>query len=146
MRQPNSTVALPGRWTKPTAPEHAENEFRKAFTASERAAISKALEREDLKKHQGKKLPQNIGEVSRHERETSSKIAKAAGFRNPETMRQAQTVAERGTPELQAAMDRGEVSISAASKIASQPAADQKQFLEMPKDERREVIRQDSEA
>ena len=125
------------------AGEYAENEFRKQFTKSERAAIGKALEADDdYKKQQGKrtdKLPEKIPEVSKEMRQ---KIATAAGFGNETTMRQAQTVIDKGVAELKAAMDSGDLSTSAAAMIASQPKDDQKRIVKMPKDERRTVIRQ----
>jgi hypothetical protein len=39
-------------------------------------------------------------------------------------------------------MDRGDVSISAAAKIASQPKAEQQRIVQMPKDQQREVVKQ----
>jgi hypothetical protein len=78
--------------------------------------------------------------VSKHQRKTSPKIARATGFGNPETMRQAQKVASRGAPETVAAMDAGDLSISAAAAIASQPKADQRRIVALPKDERSSAI------
>jgi ParB family chromosome partitioning protein len=124
------------------AGEYAENEFRKQFTASERAAIGKAVEAE-VGKRQGQRtdqLPENFREVKG--RETKEIAAKPAGFGNERTYRQAAMVVERGSPDLVAAMDRDVVSIAAAAAIARQPKEDQAQILAMPKEERREVVRQ----
>jgi hypothetical protein len=74
--------------------------------------------------------------------ETVDIAAQRAGFGNSETYRQAAMVVERGSPDLVAAMDRNEVSIAAAAAIARQPKEDQAQILAMPKEERREVVRQ----
>ena len=147
------------------AGEYAENEFRKAFTVSEREALSRALEAESLKKHQGartdrggsysgfslednqkignnsKLLQQNIAEVPPSQRQTRVDIAKAAGFGNPETMQQARRVVEKGAPETIAAMDAGDLSIAAAAAVSSQPKEDQARIVSMPKDERKTVIR-----
>lgn len=124
------------------AGEYAENEFRKQFTSSERAAIGKAIEAELLAK-QRKPGPKSSAIADDLPAARSVDIAaKRAGFKSAETFERAKKVVERGIPELQAAMDEGEVTISAAAKIATQPPADQKRIVKMPKDERREVVRQ----
>ena len=124
------------------AGEYAENEFRKQFTATERVALGEALEREELKKHQGKRTAEPVEHIPQVPGEkTRSKIAKMAGFGNETTMRQAQRVVERGAPETIKAMDAGEISISAAAAIASQPKKDQAAIVAMPTDERRTVVR-----
>lgn len=132
--------------------EHDENEFRKDFTTSERVAITDAI-REQIGKRQGKRtdkekgkgksaekteLPHNRGEVpkdDRHQRETAEKAAKAAGFENREAYRRAKTVVANGAPELVEAMDRGEVSPSAAAEVAR-----------LTRDEQREVLKKGPEA
>jgi ParB family chromosome partitioning protein len=125
------------------AGEYAENEFRKQFTASERIAIGEAMEREEFKKHQGKRTDKLVPDSAQVDHEkTRDKIARAVGFGGHETMRQAQQVTKKGAPELIAAMDTGEVSIDAAAKIASQPKAEQKRIVELPRDERREAVKQ----
>jgi ParB family chromosome partitioning protein len=131
-----------------TAGEYAENEIRKDFTASERVAIGKALEAE-LGDRQGKRtdmeLPQNIAEVEPG-LETREIAAKKAGFGNRTTYEQAKRVVEQGVPELVEAMDAGEVSISAASVIASEPSDRQGQVVQMPRELRRQVVREIREA
>ena len=121
------------------AGEYAENEFRKQFTTSERSAIAFALEAEEFEKHQGRKLQEYIPEVKRLQ--TRDLIAERAGFGNQKTMAQAARVVERGAPEVIRAMDQGDLSISAAAAIASQPKEEQERIVEMPVDERREVVR-----
>jgi hypothetical protein len=49
--------------------------------------------------------------------------------------------AERGAPELIEAMDKGEVSINAAAKIASQPKDEQKRIVQLPADKRASTVR-----
>ena len=49
---------------------------------------------------------------------------------------------DAGAPELVAAMDSGEVSISAAAVIASEPPERQGQIVQMPGELRRQVIRE----
>ena len=131
-----------------TAGEYAENEIRKDFTASERVAIGKALETE-LGDRQGKRtdmeLPQNIAEVEPG-LETREIAAKKAGFGNHTTYEQAKLVVDQGTPELVEAMDAGDVSISAASVIASEPPERQAQIVQMPRELRRHVVREIREA
>lgn len=111
--------------------EHAENEVRKDFTVSERVAISKAIEdeignrrgqRTDLKEQgQGDflepELSKNFCEVG--SKRTDQVVAKKAGFGNETTLRQAKAVVEKGEPELIAAMDRGDIAISTAAKLAT---------------------------
>jgi ParB family chromosome partitioning protein len=136
------------------AGEFAENEFRKNFTKSERIAIGKALEAEAGERRGrpsaekaadsiGLKIQENFPEFPKAQ--TRDLAAKVAGFQNPRTYEQAKKVVQSGTPELTAAMDKGEVSVSAASKIASKPADEQRRILAMPKDERRTVLARASE-
>ena len=101
------------------AGEYAENEVRKDFTPSERVAIADAV-RAEIGSRQGQRtdrtgLPENVPEVSTR-RETRVIAAHKAGFGNETTYRQARTVVERGAPNVVAAMDAGEVSISAAAR------------------------------
>ena len=122
------------------AGEYAENEFRKQFTPSERKAIAEAVEK-DYGKRQGQRtdqLPPNLAEVQRGE--TRDKAAAAVGFKHS-TYDKVKTVTDRGAPELIAAMDKGEIKIDAAAKIASQPKPEQKRIVAMPKDEQREVVK-----
>lgn len=118
--------------------EKAENEIRKDFTASERVAIAKAIE-EALGNRQGQRtdkvtgeLPQFFGEVKG--KETAQIAAKAAGFGNVETYRQAKTVIKEAIPELVNAVDRGEIAISTAAKLAKAITDAQKEAVAKPKD------------
>jgi ParB family chromosome partitioning protein len=133
--------------------EHAENEIRKDFTPSERVAIAKAIEdeignrrgqRTDLKSEDQSdliehELPENLPEVEAG-KETRQIAAAKAGFGNETTYRQAKTVVEHAEPELVEAMDRGDVAISTAAKLAkTEPdlqrtaAADPKKAIELAK-------------
>ena len=131
-----------------TAGEYAENEIRKDFTPSERVAIGKALEVE-LGDRQGQRtdreLPEYIPEVEPGV-ETREFAAKKAGFGNYKTYEQAKKVVDQGAPELVAAMDAGEISINAASVIASEPPERQSQVVQMPRELRRQVVREIREA
>lgn len=157
------------------AGEFAENEVRKDFTPSERAAIAEAIEK-GIGNRKGQRTdlepPQNFAEVEpartmaelREDNpevepglssaepvqnfaqvtpgiETREIAAKRAGFGNRTTYEQARKVVEKGTPELVAAMDSGEVSISAAAVIATEPAARQAEILKQPGEIRREITR-----
>ncbi|MCC6394013.1 MAG: ParB N-terminal domain-containing protein [Bryobacterales bacterium] len=125
------------------AGEFAENDVRKDFTPSERAAIGKAIEA-GIGNRQGRRtdmeLPGNFPEVEPGA-ETREIAARKAGFGNAKTYEQAKRVVEKGTPELVAAMDSGEVSISAAAVIATEPAARQAEILKQPGEIRREITR-----
>ena len=124
------------------AGEYAENEFRKQFTPSERAAIGKAIEAElGTKERRGNPQFSAIAEDSPKGNSVDI-AAKRAGFKSAETYERAQKVVELGAPELVQAMDAGDLSISAAAAIASQPKADQAAIVAMPKDERATVVRQ----
>jgi ParB family chromosome partitioning protein len=125
------------------AGEYAENEFRKQFTASERTAIAEAIERELGNRHGGnRKSTSANAELDRLPKgNTVDLAARRAGFKSAETFERARTVTAKGTPELVAAMDQGDLSIAAAATVASQPTAEQKRIVRMPKDEQREVIR-----
>jgi ParB family chromosome partitioning protein len=102
--------------------EYAENEFRKDFTPSERAAIGKAIEKELGDRKPGPKCGP-IGPQLPSDR-TADIAAPRSGFTDRKTFERAKTVVERDAPELIAAMDTGEVLIDAAAKIARQPKAD----------------------
>jgi ParB-like chromosome segregation protein Spo0J len=123
------------------AGEYAENEFRKDFTPSERAAIGRVIE-EELGNRKGQRTDLSANAEKLGRGNTVDLAAKRAGFASAETFERAKAVIDKGTPELQAAMDKGNVSISAAAKIASQPKAEQVRIVNMPKDEQREVVRQ----
>ena len=90
-------------------------------------------------------LPENIPEVEPGV-ETREFAAKKAGFGNYKTYEQAKKVVDQGAPELVAAMDAGEISINAASVIASEPPERQSQVVQMPRELRRQVVREIREA
>lgn len=146
------------------AGEFAENEVRKDFTPSERAAIGKAIEA-GIGNRQGQRTdiepPQNIAEVGLGPNaaelvddlaevapgaETRDIAAKKAGFGNRTTYEQAKKVVDEGSPDLVAAMDTGDVSISAASVIAGEPLDRQAEILKQPSEVRREIVRELREA
>ena len=117
--------------------EHAENEFRKDFTVSERVAIGQALEGE-MAGRVGR--PANGGKNSTiSEDEPAGKTrdiaAKAAGFGNGKTYEQAKAVIASGAPELIEAVDKGEASVSAAEAL-----------LTLPKDEQAAVVKNGKKA
>jgi len=125
------------------AGEWAENEMRKQFTPTEQKAIAKAVEDALLaEERRGRpaKNPPNLAELNRG-KETRDIAAAKVGLKHS-TYDKIQTVEDRGVPELVDAMDKGKIKIDAAAKIASQPKADQKRIVNMPKDEQREVVRQ----
>lgn len=124
-----------------TAGEYAENELRKDFTPSERVAIGKTLEVE-IGDRQGTRtdleLRRNCGEVPGR---TVDIAAQRAGFGSTETYERAKTVVDHGAPELVAAMDSGDVSIHAASVIATQPPERQAEIVKTPQKLRRQIVR-----
>ena len=86
-------------------------------------------------------LPENIPEVEPGV-ETREFAAKKAGFGNYKTYEQAKKVVDQGAPELVAAMDAGDVSISAASVIATQAPERQAEIVKTPRELRRQLVRE----
>lgn len=117
--------------------EHAENEFRKDFTVSERVAIGQALEGE-LEGRHGRNQHEKE-EVENFPPPPTGKArdlaAKAAGFGNGKTYEQAKAVVATGAPELIEAVDKGEASVSAAEAL-----------LTLPKDEQAAVVKKGKKA
>jgi hypothetical protein len=110
--------------------ERDENELRKDFTLEERVAIGEEVERR-LGSRQGQRtdigLVEDVPQVPQAPKGTKTReaAAKKAGFGNDLTYRQAKKVAKSGTGKLKAAVDAGEVSISAASSISDLPPDEQ---------------------
>lgn len=100
--------------------EESENEDRKGFTMSERLSIKADIE---------KLLAERKLEVPKGMR-TDQFVAEKAGFDSTAQMRRAQSVIEHGTPELQKALDAGEISVSAAANL-----------LELKPEEQIEVVK-----
>ncbi|MDG4574451.1 MAG: ParB/RepB/Spo0J family partition protein [Defluviicoccus sp.] len=105
------------------AGEYAENEVRKDFTPSERVAIAEAIraamgDRRGSNQYVTKERPENFPDAPKGA-ETRVMAARKAGFGNETTYRQARTVVEQGAPNVVAAMDAGEVSISAAARAVN---------------------------
>lgn len=119
--------------------ERDENEVRKGFTTSERLEIARQIEarvKEETPERRGRPKASeegnsaiNCGISPATGEETREFAAKAAGFGNRETMRKAELVVSEGTPELVEAMDKGDVSISAAARAAKLPAEEQKKAV-----------------
>ena len=120
--------------------QHDENEFRKQFTPSERAAIAQAIE-EELGSRKGQRTDLAANAAKSDKGKTVDLAAKRAGFSSAETYERAKTVTEKGSPELVEAMDKGTVSISAAAAIASQPKQEQTRIIGLDKEEREAVVR-----
>lgn len=107
-------------------------------------AIGKAVE-EELGKRQGQRtdlvseeqeemfgeLPINCKEVAG--KQSAAIAAEKAGFDSEATYRRAKTVTENATPELIEAMDKGDIAISTAAKLANQPPDVQREAATNPK-------------
>jgi hypothetical protein len=80
--------------------ELAENDLRKDFTVSERAAIGVEIE-EQLGERRGRPS-ENVEELPQLEpgKKTRVEAAEKAGFGNETTYRQAKAIVENGAPEL----------------------------------------------
>lgn len=107
--------------------EYAENTIRKSFTPSERLAIAEALEKE-MGERQGQRtdLAQhtpNLAEVPKGE--TRDIAAKRAGFGSHGTLENVKAVVAKGVPEVVAAMDKGDITISAAAQLTKLPTKEQ---------------------
>ncbi len=130
--------------------ENDENEVRKDFTPSERVAIGKAIEenlgdRRRFNADGGPRaedaIPVNLPE-SGPGQETRAIAARAAGFGSEATYRQAKAVVANGTPALVEAMDRGDVSISAAATLSKLPQEQQQATLAGGKEAVLDCVRQ----
>ena len=100
--------------------EHDENEYRLPLSVSERVAIARAL-KDQAGERRGRPAEEIVPNSAQFEpgEKTSDAAAKSAGLGGRTTLAQAEKVVEQGTPELVAAMDAGDVSISAAANIAA---------------------------
>jgi len=105
--------------------EYAENEIRKDFTVSERVAIGKAIENGIGERRGGNHGNQYTGgkahkvadcQDSLSGKETREIASGVAGFGSRESYRRAKEIVEKGTSELIAKVDSGNVSIGAAYK------------------------------
>ncbi|MEX2121713.1 MAG: ParB/RepB/Spo0J family partition protein [Pirellulales bacterium] len=109
--------------------EHAENEFRKALTLSERVTIAAEVKAA---------LAERRGNPSiRHTRDelkgrTDEFLATSAGFSSRGSYQRAKTVVEKGTAELVQAMDEGTIPLSTAAALAHAPPEKQKRELSAP--------------
>jgi hypothetical protein len=131
--------------------EDAENEFRKSLTLSEKANLAQAIREEAEAKgtirdreRQGAGRPKKIagqparqltdtqivaGVTAKKGQESRDAIAVAAGFSGNRQLQRAQTVVQKGTPELVKAMDAGNVSVTTAARVAQLPKSQQKKCI-----------------
>lgn len=120
--------------------EYAENEIRKDFTVSERVAILKTIRRFShggtRASGQGENFPLEDRPATRQQ------ASEKAGFGNYRTGDAAESVVDRGAPELVQAMDADKVSIDAAARIARLPQGEQREIVSRPEPEIRERVRQ----
>lgn len=125
------------------AGEYAENEIRKDFTPSERAAIGEAVA-EQISGRQGQRtdreLPRNCAEVEPGV-ETRVIAAQMAGFGSKDTYERAKKVVEQAVDEIVAQMDSGQLAISSAALIADEPPERQREIAAMPECEQKEAVR-----
>lgn len=110
--------------------ERDENE-RLNYSASEMVELGLAIEKEIGNRQGQKKTPEALRQefVEVAGKKTAEIAGEAAGFKNPETYRQAKTVVANGTPELVEAMDKEEVTIADAASVAKEPATIQKKAV-----------------
>ena len=98
-----------------------ENEIRKSYSPSERAALAEALRLQ--------------GGVT-----AADQAAIQAGFGSKRGYYRAAQVVETGLPELVEAMDSGAVTIATAAQIAAQPAERQRELLRLDPQARRKAL------
>ena len=111
--------------------ERDENQIRKDFTPTEAVAIAMAIQGRMAGRNHRPSAADKSGNISGlTERGDSRDIAaSAAGLGSGKTLEAAQRVIEHGTPELVEAMDKREISIHGADKLARQPAAKQREAV-----------------
>ena len=98
-----------------------ENEIRKSYSPSERAALAEVLRLQ--------------GGVT-----AADQAAIQAGFGSKRGYYRAAQVVETGLPELVEAMDSGAVTIATAAQIAAQPAERQRELLRLDPQARRRAL------
>ena len=125
------------------AGEYAENEIRKDFTPSERAAIGEAVAQQ-ISGRQGQRtdreLPRNCAEVEPGV-ETRAIAARMAGFGSKDTYERAKKVVEHAVDEIVAQMDSGQLAVSSAALIADELPERQREIAAMPECQQKEVVR-----
>jgi hypothetical protein len=125
------------------AGEYAENEIRKDFTPSERAAIGEAVAQQ-ISGRQGQRtdreLPRNCAEVEAGV-ETRAIAARMAGFGSKDTYERAKKVVEHAVDEIVAQMDSGQLAVSSAALIADELPERQREIAAMPECQQKEVVR-----
>lgn len=126
--------------------EHDENEMRKGFAASERVALAEAIkaeignrqgQRNDLKtsdkvESADRELVAHLPEVAAGKRTRDIAAAKA-GFASTTQYRQAKAVVEQADPALTQAMDKGDIAIATAAKLAKAAPEVQRAAVADPK-------------
>jgi ParB family transcriptional regulator, chromosome partitioning protein len=105
------------------AGERDENECRKDFTPSERVAIGRAVEAK-YGNRQGRRTDKQLVKLEtqvgpKPGQKTRDYAAETSGFGSGVSYQQAQTVVDNGVPELIEAMDRGDISIKDAARVAT---------------------------
>jgi ParB-like chromosome segregation protein Spo0J len=96
--------------------ERDENKEQKPFTPSEGVALGKEIEKafgERRGRPSDDEIPANDGNFGK---ESADIAAEAAGFSSTTQYRRAKEVVEHGSAEIIAAMDAGEIKVSAAAK------------------------------
>jgi len=112
--------------------EYAENEIRKDFTLSERAAIFETIER----KRRGRQWDNSL------DRANNANAMKMVGFSSRGVGDRVRRVVRDGAPELVDAMEQEEISVDAAYVIASQTKDTQCDIIQLPGKDRQERVRQ----
>jgi hypothetical protein len=124
------------------AGEYAENESRKDFTPSERAAIGEAVAQQ-ISGRQGQRtdreLPRNCAEVEAGV-ETRAIAARMAGFGSKDTYERAKKVVEHAVDEIVAQMDSGQLAVSSAALIADELPERQREIAAMPECDQKEAV------
>lgn len=126
------------------AGEMAENEVRKDFTASERVAIAEAV-RQALGERRGRPAEEKRDGSPTLTGRTRDEAAERAGFTSGKQLERAENVVRLGVPKLVEKMDAGEVTITAAAKIARAEPAVQEVVVKLAPAERRDAIAKISE-
>ncbi|MCP4543151.1 MAG: ParB N-terminal domain-containing protein, partial [Chloroflexi bacterium] len=117
-----------------TQGENDENEIRKDFTPSERVAIAETIKAE-IGNRQGCRTdlqPVDNGPQVPHGAKTRDVVAKKAGFGSGKEYDRARKVVDTAEPEVVEAMDKGDMSISRAARVADLPPEQQREVVDLP--------------
>lgn len=111
--------------------------------------ISKNLKRRHLNESQRAMVAADLATFKKHQKKSDRQICPSQKTQgetavllnvSPRSVKNAKTVKNKGTPELNAKVKQGEIAVSTAAQIAKLPKAEQKQITEL--NDRKQIIKE----